>query len=662
MSGTTPKSLIFCVHSHQPVGNFDSVFNEAFERSYRPFFEVLDKHPRVVIACHFSGSLIDWLEAHKPDFMDTLGKMAGRGQLEFVGGGYYEPIYGLIPKRDLAGQIRVMSEKIRTRFGKTPDGAWLTERVWDPDLTVSLADAGVKYTILDDFHFEKAGKRPPVTGYYRTTSGGKGLDLFASMKQLRYLVPFRKAEESLEFIHSTAASPQDVFVFADDCEKFGMWPGTFDWVYNQGWLDHFLSLIEKDDSIQIYTFAQFRKKFKPKGLVKVPHASYSEMMEWSGGRFYNFLNKYPESRYMRDRMWQVSQAIAKDAAASNGSKPLVQKAKENLYKAQCNCPYWHGVFGGLYLHHLRASVFENLIQAESLLQARSKKQAASEIRRVKLDSGERWQLRQKDLVSFFNARYGASLEELDFIPKSVNLMCNIQRRQEPYHETVLNKKPSAVPSTEPLSIHQILGSKEAGLEGHLHYDRYHRFSFLDHVFAMPITLKMFGESSYEECGDFVGALFKARVKAGKGPKKILFERKGFVELNGRRHPVHITKSVCPKDRNGLEVVYQVTNRSRAPIRFVFGTELNFSIGDNTAVKGLDQKQVREWVFNDSWRGLAIRVETHPPVDLLAAPVETVSESELGLERTYQELGLLLQRDFELKPNETGEHKLTLTVS
>lgn len=664
MPATTlkPKSLILCVHSHQPVGNFDSVFKDAYERSYKPFFEVLDRHPSIRMACHFSGSLIDWLEAHEPDFIGRLKNMSDRGQLEFIGGGYYEPIYGLIPKKDLVGQIGMMAKKIKTLFGKVPEGVWLTERVWDPELVSSLAAAEVKYTILDDFHFEKAGKPAPVTGYYRTKQGGQSVDLFASMKQLRYLMPFRKAEETLEFIHANSAGPEDVFVFADDCEKFGLWPGTYDWVYNQGWLDHFFTLLEKDASIQLRTFSEFRGKFSPKSTVKIPHASYAEMMEWSGGRFYNFLKKYPETRYMRDRMWDVSGVLQKTASGS-GAKIVAQKAKERLYKAQCNCSYWHGVFGGLYLHHLRSAVFENLIKADQLVHPYSKKTAGSPWERVALESGERWRLRQKELVSFVNPHYGASLEELDFIPKAVNLMCNLQRHKESYHDTVLKKKAGGPASTEPLSIHQILGSKENDLEKYLHYDLYRRLSFMDHLFDKPITLQAFSECAYKERGDFVNAFYKkVERQSVKGVKKLVFERKGSLEIRGRKFALRLKKTLTPVEGNTLEVSYELTNESRSELSFATGIEFNFSIGEEYARRGIHEKDIQEWVFNDSWRGIKIRLQTEDKTQLIAVPIETVSESELGLERTYQELGVLMQRSVELKAGEIKKYKVRLTVN
>ncbi len=663
------KSLIFCVHSHQPVGNFGWVFLEAYEKSYKPFFETLDKHPSIPVCCHFSGSLLDWLEKNKPEFLDLLRKMSKRGQLEFIGGGYYEPIYGAIPKRDLTGQIGMMREKLKALFGKYPQGAWLTERVWDPDLVEPLKKALVEYTILDDLHLEKAGIKGSVTGYYQAKEGGRTLNVFASMKTLRYLMPFRKAEETLDFIRSYKGGPGDALVFADDCEKFGMWPGTYHWVYEEKWLDKLFSLLEKDKSIEVCTFSNFRKRFKSKGFVKIPHASYSEMMEWSGGHFYNFFKKYPESRYMRDRMWSVSDRLHM-AGHKNGSASLVKKAKEALFRAQCNCTYWHGVFGGLYLHHLRSAVFENLIQAEDAIEKNGSDAHAKSafIRKLVLDSGERWQIRQKKISAFFNPGYGAALEELDYFPKAVNLMCNLQRHKEAYHEVVLKKASAGVGSGQPASadkpasIHDMLGSKEENLEKYLHYDPVRRLSFMDHFFEEELSLDEFSRSVYAESGDFVGTAFKVSEKKAADFPSLSFERKG--RLNGKKvsGTLLVVKNVIPRGDSAIRVQYLLKNLSSAALEFVFGVEFNFSIGENHAMKGISQQKVKEWIFNDAWRGIALKLTAGEETSLLACPVETVSESESGLERTYQELAVLSQRRVHIKPKETKEHILELGVS
>ncbi len=651
------KSLVLCVHAHQPVGNFEHVFAEAFERSYRPFFEAVERHPGIRLTCHFSGSLIDWIERERPGFAPKIAKLVAEGRVEVLGGAYYEPIYGAIPRRDLLGQIEMMNAKVEKLFGKRPEGVWLTERVWDPELVKPLKKAGVQYTVLDDAHLKKARVPAPVTGYYRTKDGFDSLDIFASMQELRYLMPFRAPEETLNFVRAVKAKPQDVLVFADDCEKFGMWPGTHDLVFKQDWLDKLFELLEKDKHIDTFTFSEFRKRFPSKKDVKIPHASYSEMMEWSGGRFDNFFDKYPESRYMRDRMWSVSDAISR-TTWNNGSAGNLVEAQRALYKAQCNCTYWHGVFGGLYLHHLRSAVFENLIRADGLVADRQGERPG-DIRTEKLESGERWRVRQQDVVSFFNPAYGGALEEFDYVPKGVNLMCNLQRRPESYHAVLTNKGGESDPALS--AIHALLGVKEKNLEQCLQYDPHRRLSFIDHFFESELGQKEFSRSEWPERGDFVGTPYKARALSERGVKKLRLERGGSVETGGRKVPILLRKTVAPSGHASTLVSYRIENRSRGPAAFTFGIEFNFSIGEEEARRGLTEKNVTKRTFRDAWRGIKIELRTSAESTLLAAPVETVSESECGLERTYQGLAVLVQRPFRLAAGEAAEFSAELAV-
>ena len=54
--------LVLALHNHQPVGNFDGVFENAYRDSYLPFLDVLSDYPEIPIVLHTSGSLLDWLE------------------------------------------------------------------------------------------------------------------------------------------------------------------------------------------------------------------------------------------------------------------------------------------------------------------------------------------------------------------------------------------------------------------------------------------------------------------------------------------------------------------------------------------------------------------------------------------------------------------------
>lgn len=146
-------NLIMGCHSHQPVGNFDFVFAEAYEKSYKPFIEVLERYPAVRFTLHYTGPLWDWFLSHQPDYVTRLARLAQAGQVEIMGGGYYEPLLCAIPERDAQAQIRHMQHFCEEHLGVRPRGMWLTERVWEPHMARILAQSGVEYAALDDAHF-----------------------------------------------------------------------------------------------------------------------------------------------------------------------------------------------------------------------------------------------------------------------------------------------------------------------------------------------------------------------------------------------------------------------------------------------------------------------------------------------------------------------------
>ena len=109
-------SLALALHNHQPVGNFGWVFGDVYDTAYRPMLDALDRHPRVRLALHYTGPLLDWLRAERPEFVDRLAGLVARGQVELLGGGYYEPVLASLPERDRIGQLR----KMPTRSSASP--------------------------------------------------------------------------------------------------------------------------------------------------------------------------------------------------------------------------------------------------------------------------------------------------------------------------------------------------------------------------------------------------------------------------------------------------------------------------------------------------------------------------------------------------------------
>ncbi|HEY4689593.1 MAG TPA: 4-alpha-glucanotransferase, partial [Anaerolineae bacterium] len=202
---TNKLYLALVLHNHQPVGNFDFVFEEAYANAYEPMLRALERHPGVRLTMHWSGALRDWLHANRPDFLKRVRTLVGRKQIEPLGGGYYEPVLVALPDADKIGQLTKLSEMVQADFGERPRGAWLAERVWEPHLPRFLAEVGVEYTLLDDTHFTQVGlNQDELYGYYITEEQGYQIKAFASSNQLRHALPWWPVDRVVDWLRARA--------------------------------------------------------------------------------------------------------------------------------------------------------------------------------------------------------------------------------------------------------------------------------------------------------------------------------------------------------------------------------------------------------------------------------------------------------------------------
>src|SRR5260370_18835311 len=120
-------------------------------------------------------------------------------------------------------------------------------------------------------------------GAYTAEDRGQCVWLYPGQKALRYCVPFGKVEDVIAYLGDAAsATPGGVAAMGDNMEKFGVWPGTHEHCYKDGWLsDFFTALEENSDWLQVSTPGEYLESHTPLGRADLPTASYTEMMEWA---------------------------------------------------------------------------------------------------------------------------------------------------------------------------------------------------------------------------------------------------------------------------------------------------------------------------------------------------------------------------------------------
>jgi hypothetical protein len=451
-----------------------------------------------------------------------------------------------------------MREAIGRRFGVKATGLWLTERVWEPDLAADLADAGVRYVLVDDRHFVVSGfERETLHAPFWTESGGKRVAVFPIDERLRYLIPFKPPASIAEYLRELRAAGRPLAVFVDDGEKFGGWPGTKDWVYTRGWLDQFLdamAALVQGGEVQLTTPGTALTSVPSAGLVYLPTASYREMEAWSlppaaaarlatlerdlgearmagpdgalirGGHWRNFLVKYPESNRMHKKMLALS-ALCRD----KGDPPAARRA---IGRAQCNDAYWHGVFGGLYLPHLRAAIWRNLAEAERELR-KGESLAAEQLDFDGDGSQEVW-IHSANFSAVVSPRRGGSVEEYTVFASGVNYGDVLTRRREVYHAIPADDGQAAHAADGTPSIHDI--ERASRLQQLPPVDQVDRALFVDRVVAADGTHEIASWGAFDVSVKTTGKTVELVLRSGSLEKRLSFGPSGTLTVSYRWDP------------------------------------------------------------------------------------------------------------------------------
>ena len=256
-----------------------------------------------------------------------------------------------------------------------------------------------------------------------------------------------------------------------------------------------------------------------------------------GAFWRNFQVKYREINDLHKQMLRTSEAVA---AMPDG--PDRALAIDHLYQGQSNDCYWHGLFGGIYISHMRLATYEHLIAAEDLAGSATDTLVAAELRDLDMDGVDEVRLADVGQVVTVDLDGGGGIGGWDIRAVRHALTAVMRRRPEAYHEVLREFEAAgarvggdAGGGGAPASIHGVVRVKEPGLAARLVYDTYERRSGLVRALGHEVTAEDWARARATDLGDTVDGAFDLVELA---PGRLVTRRDGQDRRDRRGRDAH----------------------------------------------------------------------------------------------------------------------------
>lgn len=538
--------LIIGTYNHLPEGLDESEFEKTYQTCYRPFLSTLNRFPEIQASLYYSGALLKRFEARHPEYLMLLEEMSARRQIELLGGGFYAPVFPLIPNSDRLGQIEMMTTYLRKNFGKRPRGCWLSEYAWEPWLASTLQASGMDYTFLSDKQFKDAiGRDNGELGPVLTEDQGRCLTV---LPVTDCSTSFSSPKGLVEAAEAVLPSPISVLMLAGEHLRT-LWEA---------------SGLESPDLYVERTLAWFRKNslesetttpsrylkskrvtgklyFQGSATERFLKAGTAEGANHVGGSLRRSIIRYASSASLYSRMYYVHLLIGQ----LRGDKSRKKSAVEDLWRGQCGDAYWLAPGGGLSDPSIREAAYRSLIDAE--LTTRQKGAFTPGIVKadIDFDGAKEYIYQGTDLNAYVHLK-GAVLSELDMLKARRNL-CD-------------------------LFVEEVEG------------DRARKSCFVDRLYAEEPGLDRVLSPWSADIGPFSRHPYDETLVDGDKPT-LSFLKDGVVGLGGSKRSICITKRYS-FSKKVVRAAYSVQNRSDAQAVFWLGIEFNVALGSDT-LEGLD---------------------------------------------------------------------------
>ncbi len=575
------QRLCAVVHLHDPGFLADEEVARLSAAPLNALADLLLRHPGLRLALHLPGRVLDSAVRTAPRALDALRQATAAERLEWLGGGYHDPLLLLTPDSWRRTQIQMLRQVLRNHLGAEPRGAWLPEFVWDPVLIPSLVQAGFQYSVLKDWQIDPAMTpgQPSRGGWHITDEMGVPYRLLASQDGLSALFRAGAVEEMLQLVTEGGGTGiVDIPLLAPTREGF-----------EPVHLERLSALATMCGNLpEVWRFSLPGEILRARGPLSAacvaPSASRNFCPPGPGGGVRDLLRREPVANSFHKRMLHLC------ARADETASPKVRAlASEPLLRAQ-NVAFLRDSdeAGGVRFLRDRVRMGSLLLEARGILDDGDGGDSVRlDVLDLLCDGQQQLVARHPKLGVFIEPSRGGRLTELDH-----------PQRRHPW-----GALPAGIPVLEEFLVETL--DPQPGLE------------------LVPVD-------------DFGIAPFEHQFKRTGKDLQILLSRTGTVALEGGVHPITLEKTFTLRaGKPELVATYKIANLGTHLLMFGFACRVGASPcelepkGQRHRLAGGDWGELRTalsadaslgWDIEDGKAGSTLSWDCNKPARLEARPL------------------------------------------
>ncbi len=610
------QNVAFLIHPFKNQLHDKGRLKQGVEAFGKALLELLDRHSSLRYNVVLPGYALEALDGL---MLSELRDHRKRGALEWLVVGYTEPFLSLSPTWLSRANIRTALDLAAELLDERPGGYVPPFSNWEPFTIELLRELGLHYAVLSSSLFP--AQRRNCCGYWATEHLGASLVTFPSHAFHSYNAPANLSNWLQNaFAEDRADTDSSRLVVLHYLLRFSPGKGVdpYRWLRSASRL---LSRIRA--KYPTVRFSEFLADNPPLGLQYLPPSLDVNREGAHVHGFRNWLFSHEQVGLLNRRMLEVCDQVSRLEGRRGGDRLVrelftVQDINRSLPGSESGFPHLADRFWS----------YAKLVEIEKGLPDMSRLKGGQIRITDHLRNGNKSIIMlNRALKVYINHRNGGGVYELDFFGRGVNVLAGY------------DPGPAGVP-------YVVMPGRS-------------KMAFVDHLLPPDVRPADFG-GDYQELGDFVRGWFEYKISKTPSGVKAILARQGSVLLGERKCPLAMEKVFgLERDLSELSFAYQLGNRSLAPYRLTFATELSFAlpgvvVGKGALIAGkrryedfawerLMLEQVTSIEIEDWLHGVRLTLRTAKPIDAWCHPLGSPS---LG----YQGTSLVLSLPVELAGN------------